>query len=111
VWLQALISVVDRELLERHTQAILEKGFAQLMAAHRLPDLKRMHTLFARVDRLDLMKAALSDYIKKTGKDLIMDEEKDADMVRAMLYNRRIDVHAWIQRNTHTMLQPQDRER
>jgi len=85
---KALISVVERELLERHTQAILEKGFAALMAAHRLPDLKRMHTLFARVGRLDLMKAALSDYIKKTGKDLIMDEEKDADMVNLLLESK-----------------------
>eukprot|EP00976_Prorocentrum_cordatum_P068315 1179085-Prorocentrum_minimum.AAC.6 len=80
-----LIVVVERELLERHTQAVLEKGFGALMTAHRLEDLKRMHALFTRVGKLDQMKAALSNYIKTTGKELIMDEEKDNDMVNLLL--------------------------
>ncbi|BDA50712.1 Cullin-4 [Coccomyxa sp. Obi] len=80
-----LISAVEAQLLERHMAAILEKGFNGLMAEGRVPDLARLFGLCSRIHALDSLKAAFRAYIKKAGIALIMDEEKDKDMVKLLL--------------------------
>lgn len=61
------------------------KGFTMLMDGNRIEDLQRMYTLFLRVNALEALKQALSSYIRKTGQKMIMDEEKDKDMVSSLL--------------------------
>ena len=56
-----------------------------LMEAKRVEDLQRMYTLFQRVNALELLKQALGSYIRGTGQGLIMDEEKDRDLVACLL--------------------------
>ncbi|KAB2054075.1 hypothetical protein ES319_A12G229900v1, partial [Gossypium barbadense] len=69
-----LIATAERQLLERHIPAILDKGFMMLMDGHRIEDLQRMYSL-----------QAISSYIRRTGQSIIMDEEKDKDMVSSLL--------------------------
>lgn len=56
-----------------------------LMEANRIDDIQRMYTLFQRVNALELIKQALSSYIRGTGQAIIMDEEKDKDLVSYLL--------------------------
>lgn len=55
------------------------------MDANRVGDLQRMYTLFLRVSGLESLRQGLSTYIKATGQDIVMDEEKDKDMVSCLL--------------------------
>ncbi|GMJ14199.1 cullin4 [Hibiscus trionum] len=80
-----LIATVERQLLERHIHAILDKGFTMLMDGHRIEDLQRMYSLFSRVNSLEPLRQAISSYIRKTGQVMVMDEEKDKDMVPSLL--------------------------
>ncbi|PKU72713.1 cullin-4 [Dendrobium catenatum] len=80
-----LIATTEKQLLERHTSAILDKGFTMLMDAKRVVDLKRLYTLFTRVNALELLRQALGSYIKGTGQGIIMDEEKDKELVPCLL--------------------------
>lgn len=56
-----------------------------LMDASRIEDLQRMYMLFCRVDALESLRHALNSYIRKTGQGIVMDEEKDKDMVSCLL--------------------------
>ncbi|CAI0548495.1 unnamed protein product [Linum tenue] len=80
-----LIATAERQLLERHISAILDKGFMMLMDGHRIEDLQRMYSLFLRVNALESLRQALSSYVRKTGQTIVMDEEKDKDMVPSLL--------------------------
>ena len=48
-------------------------------------DLLRMYTLISRVNALESLRQALSSYIRKTGQNIVMDDEKDKDMVSSLL--------------------------
>jgi arsenate reductase-like glutaredoxin family protein len=64
-----------------------------LMDANRVGDLQRMYSLFSNVNALELLRQALSAYIKMTGHNTVMDEEKDKDMVSWLLdLKARLDV-------------------
>ncbi|PKA66042.1 Cullin-4 [Apostasia shenzhenica] len=80
-----LVATTEKQLLERHTLAILEKGFTLLMEAKRVDDLKRLYSLFMRVNSLELLRQALGSYIRGTGQGIVMDEEKDKDLVPCLL--------------------------
>ncbi|XP_062162128.1 cullin-4-like [Alnus glutinosa] len=80
-----LIATAEKKLLEHHIYAILDKGFMMLMDGNRIEDLQRMHSLFLRVNALESLRQALSAYIRKTGQGIVMDEEKDKDMVSSLL--------------------------
>ncbi|GKV36953.1 hypothetical protein SLEP1_g45035 [Rubroshorea leprosula] len=80
-----LIAMAEKQLLERHIPAILDKGFTTLMDGHRIEDLQRMYSLFSRVNALESLRHALSSYIRRTGQGIVMDDEKDKDMVPSLL--------------------------
>ncbi|KAH9606913.1 hypothetical protein KSS87_009308 [Heliosperma pusillum] len=80
-----LITTAEKQLLERHISAILDKGFMLLMDGSRIEDLRRMYNLFGRVNDLESLRQGLSSYIRKAGQALVMDEEKDKDMVSCLL--------------------------
>ncbi|KAK4271848.1 hypothetical protein QN277_020479 [Acacia crassicarpa] len=80
-----LIATAEKQVLERHIPAILDKGFMMLMDANRIEDLQRMYSLFLRVNALESLRLALSSYIKRTGQGIVVDEEKDKDMVSSLL--------------------------
>ncbi|XP_015066518.1 cullin-4 [Solanum pennellii] len=80
-----LISTTERQLLERHIAAILDKGFMMLMDGKRIEDLRRMYSLFPRVEALESLKQTLSLYIRRNGQSIVHDDEKDKDMVSSLL--------------------------
>ncbi|XP_057471873.1 cullin-4-like isoform X2 [Actinidia eriantha] len=80
-----LVATAERQLLEHHISAILDKGFMMLMDGNRIEDLQRMYLLFSRVNALESLRHALSSYIRRTGQVIVMDEEKDKDMVSCLL--------------------------
>ncbi|KAL9260448.1 Cullin-4-like protein [Drosera capensis] len=80
-----LISNAEKQLLERHITAILDKGFTTLMDANRIEDLQRMYILFSRVNALESLRLAIGSYIRRSGQVVVMDDEKDKDMVASLL--------------------------
>ncbi|MCD7473381.1 Cullin-4A [Datura stramonium] len=80
-----LMATAERQLLERHISAILDKGFMMLMDGKRIEDLQRMYSLFRRVEALESLKQTLSSYIRRTGQSIVHDNEKDKDMVSSLL--------------------------
>ncbi|KAL3616891.1 Cullin-4 [Castilleja foliolosa] len=80
-----LVATAERQLLELHISAILEKGFMELLDGKRIEDLQRMYVLFLRVNALESLRQSLNLYIRKTGRIIVMDEEKDKDMVQCVL--------------------------
>ncbi|KAI3466829.1 hypothetical protein Pfo_023492 [Paulownia fortunei] len=80
-----LVATAERQLLERHISAILDKGFMMLMDGKRIEDLQRMYMLFSRVNALESLRQSLSQYIRRTGQSIVMDEEKDKEMVSSLL--------------------------
>ncbi|KAJ3087322.1 Cullin-4 [Quaeritorhiza haematococci] len=82
---KSLIAVVEKEAIERHMKFLLDKGFDELMLETRIEDLARMFSLFARVDGLEQMKRAFSQYIRKTGLSIVTDSAHDATMVVTLL--------------------------
>ena len=61
------------------------QGFMMLMDGNRIEDLQRIYLLFSRVNALESLRQALSSYIRRTGQGIVMDEEKDKDMVSCLL--------------------------
>lgn len=55
------------------------------MDGNRMEDLQRMYTLISRVNALESLRQALSSYIRRTGQNIVMDDEKDKDMVPSLL--------------------------
>ncbi|CAI7769493.1 unnamed protein product [Closterium sp. NIES-53] len=60
-------------------------GFGMLMEASESADLHRMYALFARVNALDALRVALSAHVKAAGQAVVMDADKDGDMVAGLL--------------------------
>lgn len=107
-----LISTVERVCIAAHVDTIINKGLEPLLDANRNNDIRRMFNLFSRLgalvpmptdskktvpedkDKVPLwkLKTAWNLYIKKRGEALIMDKEKDNQMVQELMnYKARLD--------------------
>lgn len=87
---KALISCVEKNLLENHMKQILQKGLDQLLDENRVSDLSLIYILFNRIkDGLKLLRQEFAVYIKKTGRVIVInpsnETEKDKDMVQELL--------------------------
>ena len=80
-----LLHTVQRELIGRHTDEILRKGFDDLVAKNKRVELKRLYSLFSLVSSLPKIKAKLKEYIRVTGLGIVTDPEKDDAMVQSLL--------------------------
>ncbi|KAM7301695.1 cullin-4A [Ixodes scapularis] len=79
-----LISCVERQLLGQHLSLILQKGMDQLLDDNR--DLGLMYSLFARVkDGLPMLCTHFNHYVKKRGRVIVTNPEKDRSMVQELL--------------------------
>eukprot|EP01121_Diplochlamys_sp_Union-15-3_P008989 TRINITY_DN2420_c0_g1_i1.p1 TRINITY_DN2420_c0_g1~~TRINITY_DN2420_c0_g1_i1.p1 ORF type:complete len:501 (+),score=81.63 TRINITY_DN2420_c0_g1_i1:218-1504(+) len=88
-----LISVLERVVLFNNVATLIDKGFDELIDENRVGDLARMYNLYNRVNSLKNLKDAWNEYIKKKGKELIMDEEKDKVMVTELLkFKSKLDI-------------------
>lgn len=82
---RSLIAVVEQELIKRHVQTAVEKGFATLLDDDRDVDLSRMYKLLARVNELVSLRNACAAHIKKVGVDMVAKKERDPSVVADLL--------------------------
>lgn len=81
-----LIHTVEKQLLSEHINNILQKGLDGLLDENRLPDLSLLYSLFSRVKNgLVELCSAFNAYIKKRGRTIVIDPEKDKTMVQELL--------------------------
>ncbi|KAF4025847.1 hypothetical protein G4228_017759 [Cervus hanglu yarkandensis] len=98
-----LIACVEKQLLGEHLTAILQKGLDHLLDENRVPDLTQMYQLFSRVrGGQQALLQHWSDYIKTFGTTIVINPEKDKDMVQDLLdFKDRVDhvIDVCFQRN------------
>lgn len=81
-----LIHTVEKQLLSEHVNNILQKGLEGLLDENRLHDLSLSYSLFSRVKNgLSELCTAFNAYIKKRGRTIVIDPEKDKTMVQELL--------------------------
>lgn len=81
-----LIHVVQKQLLSEHVTNILQKGLDQLLNENRIHDLTLLYQLLTLVKNgLSELCESFNDYIKKRGKTIVIDPEKDKTMVQELL--------------------------
>uniref|UniRef100_A0A1I7XUR6 Cullin-4 n=1 Tax=Heterorhabditis bacteriophora TaxID=37862 RepID=A0A1I7XUR6_HETBA len=81
-----LILVTETCLIVNHMELIVNRGLDNLLCENRLDDLSLLFALLNRVkDGLNLLKIGFSNYIKKIGKTMIMDTERDKTMVEDLM--------------------------
>lgn len=81
-------------LLTAHVDALLEKGFAQMVEQNQIDDLTRMYGLYALVEALPKLRAAFSSYIKKEGTAMVTDTapEREKSLVQDLLgFKEKLD--------------------
>ncbi|XP_063375392.1 cullin-4A [Cydia amplana] len=81
-----LIHTIERMLLSEHLTAILSKGLEDLMDGPRHSDLTTLYNLFSRVkDGLNELCSHFNAYIKKKGRTIVIEPERDKSMVGELL--------------------------
>ncbi|KAJ8941903.1 hypothetical protein NQ318_001758 [Aromia moschata] len=81
-----LIHTVEKQLLSEHVNNILQKGLDQLLNENRISDLTLLCQLLSRVKNgLVELCNAFNAYIKKRGRTIVIDPEKDKTMVQELL--------------------------
>lgn len=89
-----LLSTVEKRIVSDHVVTILDKGFSQMCDQARNDDIKRCFAVLATANQHmpsdsesahELMKARLIDYVKSVGRGIVMDREKDSEMVQNLL--------------------------
>ncbi|XP_055374135.1 cullin-4B isoform X2 [Condylostylus longicornis] len=89
-----LIYTVEKELLAEHSTAILQKGLDNLLEENRLQDLQLLYNLFSRIKNgTTELCGNFNGYIKKKGRTIVIDPEKDKNMVQDLLdFKDKMDV-------------------
>lgn len=81
-----LIHTVEKQLLSEHLTSILQKGLDGLLEENRVHDLTLLYSLFTRVKNgLSELCLSFNTYIKKKGRTIVIDPEKDKTMVQELL--------------------------
>uniref|UniRef100_A0A8C2TTN6 Cullin-4A n=2 Tax=Aves TaxID=8782 RepID=A0A8C2TTN6_COTJA len=81
-----LIACVEKQLLGEHLTAILQKGLDNLLDENRISDLTQTYQLFSRVKGgQQILLQHWSEYIKNFGTTIVVNPEKDKDMVQELL--------------------------
>ncbi|KAJ1531537.1 hypothetical protein ONE63_000212 [Megalurothrips usitatus] len=89
----ALVHTVEKQLLSEHLSAVLQKGLDLLLEENRLSDLCLLYSLFTRVKTgLHELCTNFNGYIKKKGRTIVIDPEKDKTMVQELLdFKEKLD--------------------
>ncbi|KJH48131.1 cullin family protein [Dictyocaulus viviparus] len=89
-----LLTRVEKCLISDHMQEIIDNGLSSLLNDSRVQDVSRLYALLSRVDGgVSLLKLGFSSYIKKVGKAMITDFERDQSMVEdLMAFKDKLDV-------------------
>ncbi|EDV59574.1 cullin-4A [Drosophila erecta] len=89
-----LIYNVEKELLAEHLTSILQKGLDSLLEDNRLSDLTLLYGLLSRVKNgTSELCGNFNGFIKKKGRTIVIDPEKDKSMVQDLLdFKDKMDV-------------------
>jgi len=89
---KALLATTLEQLLAAHVDAVIDKGFADLMEQTRLDDLKNMFGLYGLVDALPKLRLAFAAHIKRVGTAMVSDPERERLLVEQLLqFKERLD--------------------
>nr|CAH0101883.1 unnamed protein product [Daphnia galeata] len=90
---RALISTVEKQLIGEHLVQILQKGLDALVEENRISDLKLMFSLLSRVKNgPQELNLNFCTYVKKRGRTIVIDPEKDKTMVQELLdFKEKLD--------------------
>ncbi|OCT95365.1 cullin-4A [Xenopus laevis] len=81
-----LIACVEKQLLGEHLTAVLQKGLKNMLDENRDAELTLMYQLFSRVKGGQIILLQhWGEYIKNFGSGLVVNPEKDKDMVQELL--------------------------
>ncbi|KAM5180885.1 cullin-4A isoform 1-T2 [Mantella aurantiaca] len=81
-----LIACVEKQLLGEHLAAILQKGLKNMLDENRVPDLTLKYQLYSRVrGGQSVLLQHWGEYIKNFGGSIVVNPEKDKDMVQELL--------------------------
>ncbi|CAH1757422.1 8739_t:CDS:10 [Entrophospora sp. SA101] len=84
-----LLKVIDEELIMKHVDTILDKGFINMVDTDdidfHIEELKILYGLFLRVNALDKIRSHFGSYIKEIGKQIVNDTNNELDMVPELL--------------------------
>lgn len=81
-----LIQTVEKQLIGEHLLSILSRGLDHLLDENRISDLTLMYNLLGRVkEGLGQLCIHFNQYIKKKGKVIVTNPEKDNTMVKELL--------------------------
>uniref|UniRef100_A0A8C1ZEY4 Cullin 4A n=1 Tax=Cyprinus carpio TaxID=7962 RepID=A0A8C1ZEY4_CYPCA len=81
-----LIATVEKQLLEEHMSAILQKGLRILLDENRVCELTLLYELFSKVKGgLTALLQAWREYIKSFGAEIVSSPERDKEMVQELL--------------------------
>ncbi|XP_040567702.1 cullin-4A [Lepeophtheirus salmonis] len=81
-----LIHTVEKQLISEHMTTILTKGLDTLLEENRKVELRLMYSLLGRVKGGCIeLKAKMCEFVKKRGKVLVVNPEKDKTMVQELL--------------------------
>ncbi|ETN73833.1 cullin family protein [Necator americanus] len=89
-----LLMRAEKCMISDHMQDIVDNGLASLLNDNRVKDVTRLYSLLSRVEGgVALLKTGFSTYIKKVGKAMIMDTQRDQTMVEdLMAFKDKLDV-------------------
>ncbi|KAG1686593.1 Cullin-4A [Nymphon striatum] len=83
---RALIFCVEKQLLAEHSTHILQKGLDNLLEQNRIEVLSLLYNLYARIKNgLTELCTHFSAYIKKKGRMIVVNPEKDKTMVQELI--------------------------
>ena len=81
-----MIHSVEKQLLAQHLASILNKGLDFLLEENRIEDLQLMYSLLGRVKNGQVeLCSKMAEYVKKSGKVIMINPEKDKTMVQELL--------------------------
>lgn len=89
-----IINCLEKYLVGDHVSQILQKGFDTMLDEMRIQDLKLLYQLLSRIPNgIDQLKNAYSQYIKKRGREIVVNPEKDNVMIQELLdFKEKLDL-------------------
>ena len=85
---------MEKQLISEHLSQILTKGLDALLEGDRKPELKLMYSLVGKVvGGPQELKGKMCDYVKKRGRVIVVNPEKDKTMVQELLdFKEKLDL-------------------
>ncbi|CAJ0949958.1 unnamed protein product, partial [Mesorhabditis belari] len=88
-----LFNVLDARLIAKAMEIFVKKGAAELLEQTKYAELKLMYDLLGRVTNgRNILRTEFADFIKKHGRNLVNDPQRDATMVKDLMsFKERMD--------------------